>query len=64
MIVNLFYWHEELLSVTRNVAQKRSEAIALPTDLQSRNFQKSFQRRNLAAGDKKIAGLNLGDKKE
>jgi hypothetical protein len=37
MIVNLFYWHEKLLSVTRNVAQKRAEAIALPTDLQSLN---------------------------
>lgn len=36
MAVNLFYWHEDLLSVTRNLAQKRAEAIALPTDLQSR----------------------------
>jgi hypothetical protein len=32
MIVDLFYWHEDLLSVTRNFAQKTAGAIALPTN--------------------------------
>src|SRR5258708_17872968 len=32
MIVDLFYCHEDLLSVTRNFAQKTAGAIALPTN--------------------------------
>jgi len=37
MTVNLFYWHEDLLSVTGNLAQKPAGAIALPTNLRSRD---------------------------
>jgi hypothetical protein len=36
MIVDLFYWHEDLLSVTRNFAQKTDGAIALRANRPSR----------------------------